>query len=209
MSLKRSSTESSPTSKETPAALYIRDNYRPVDRVAAVAVNRKTRRSVERIAPAENIAAEDGQDWLRHMNENGYEIYLSANALKGEARSRTREDIEAIRHICLDVADGGDQPLDRLLMRSGLPRPSYILTTSPREYQLIWKVEGFQSKQAEALQGHLARDAGADGAATDSARLLRLPGFHNRRCDPPHLVAAREMSNETYTLESFSGLGQS
>jgi len=177
--------------------------------VAAVVINRKTRLAVQRIAPAENIAAEDGQGWLVHMNDNGYEIYLSANALKVEARSRTREDIEAIRHICLDIVDNGDQPLERLLARSGLPRPNYVMTTSPQKYQLIWKVQGFSSKQAEALQKHLAQDTGADWAATDSARVLRLPGFHNRRCDPPHLIEAREMSKETHTLESFSGLGQS
>jgi hypothetical protein len=40
----------------------------------------------------------------------------------------------------------------------------------------------------------------------DSARVLRLPGFYNRKYDPPHLVETREISKQIHTPESFSKL---
>ena len=158
---------------------------------------------VQRFAPAERIAAQDSQRWLAHMNRSGYDIYISMNALAENARDRTKESVAAIRHVYLDLDDGGDEALRRLLARKDLPKPNYVLHTSPGKHQVVWKVEGFSQEQAEALQRSLSREAGADVAVTDSSRVLRLPGFYNRKYGEPHLVEARKLSEQTYRPEHF------
>jgi hypothetical protein len=190
-------------SESTPASEYIRDNFDADDRLAVVVINKRTGAVVQRLAPAEKIAAPDTQKWLHHMNDHNYEVYISMNALKDDARGRTKEDIDSIRHVYLDLDHEGDEVLRRLLDRSDLPQPNYVLTTSPGRYQAIWKVDGFQQAQAEELQRHLAREMGADPAATDSSRILRLPGFNNRKYAEPHLVEARKLADQRYGPQHF------
>ena len=190
------------------ASHYIRDNFEPSDRLALVVINRRNGGVIQRIAPAESMAAEDFQQWLRYMNRNNYDVYISMNALKEDARGRTKADVGAIRHVYLDLDHGGDEALQQLLARSDLPKPSYVLATSPGKYQVAWKVEGFTPEQAEGLQRGLAREVGADPAATDASRVLRVPGFYNRKYAKPHLVQAEVMSREVYRPEQFPALSE-
>lgn len=185
------------------AAQYIHENFDPNDRVALVLVSRKHGGVVQRIASAERIAAADFQRWLHFMNAGRYEVYLSMNALNPRATGRTKDDIATIRHIYLDLDEGGQEAVNRLLERSDIPRPNYIVTSSPEKYQVIWKVEGFTQDQAEGMQRALVRETGADPAATDSSRVLRLPGFFNHKYDEPHRVTAQKLSDEVYRPEHF------
>jgi len=158
---------------------YIRDNFRPNDRLAVVLVNKQNGAVVQRIARAENVAGEEFQRWLRHMNANKFEVYLSMNSLQPGARGRTKADVDQIRHVYLDLDDAGPEALRAILDSKDLPKPSYVLTTSPGKYQVVWKADEFTKEQAEDLQRSLARETGADPAATDCARVLRLPGFYS------------------------------
>ena len=45
----------------------------------------------------------------------------------------------------------------------------------------VWKIEGVDQDQAESLLRSLANEFGGDPAATDSTRVLRMPGFANRK----------------------------
>jgi hypothetical protein len=195
-----------PKVEESAASKYIRTNFKPEDRLAVVVINRKSGTVVQRLARAEKIAAPDCQRWLRYMNENNYEVYIAMNALKDEARGRTRDEIGAIRHIYLDLDHGGKEALDRVMTRTDLPRPNYVLTTSPEKYQVVWKVEGFTPNQAESLQRSLARNTGADSAPTDSARVLRLPGFVNHKYESPHIVDVASHAQQVYRPENFPQL---
>jgi hypothetical protein len=165
--------------------VYVRENFESGDRLAVVAVNRRSGAVVQRLARSESIAREDCQRWLHYMNHNGYDIFVSMNPVKEDARGRTKNDIAAVRHVYLDLDHGGEEALDMLRARTDLPKPNYVLTTSPGKYQIVWKVEEFTPEQAETLQRNLAREAGADPAATDSSRVLRLPGFSNRKYAKP------------------------
>ena len=49
-------------------------------------------------------------------------------------------------------------------------------------------MEGFTKEEAENLQRALARETRADLAATDCARVLRLPGFDNHKYSQSYLV---------------------
>jgi hypothetical protein len=125
------------------------------------------------------------------------------NTLKPDAQGRTKDDIETIRHLYLDIDRDGPTALERLEDSGLVPRPNYVLETSPEKYQVVWKVEGITQDQAEALQHAMVREFGGDPAATDSTRVLRLPNFVNRKYDTEHTVRAQARSTQTYRLDDF------
>jgi hypothetical protein len=99
------------------------------------------------------------------------------NALNDGARGRTKADVAIIRHVYLDFDENGTAAVEALVKRDDLPKPNYLVNSSPDKWQVVWKVEGFVKEEAESLQQALVRETGADPAATDSSRVLRLPGF--------------------------------
>jgi len=50
----------------------------------------------------------------------------------------------------------------------------------------------------------IARRFGGDPASTDSTRVLRLPGFANRKYDSEFIVKAEQHSDRTYHLLDFN-----
>lgn len=185
------------------AAEYVRENFEPGDRLAVVLLNKCRHDVIQRIASAERIAQEDFQAWLRFQNAQGYDVHISMNALGDGARGRTKADVQTIRHIYLDLDDGGTAAVDTMLAREDLPKPNYLINTSSDHWQVIWKVQGFGKEQAEHLQHALVRDIGADPAATDCARVLRLPGFRNHKYDEPFWVASQTHADATYQPQNF------
>jgi len=185
------------------AARYIHENFEPGDRLAVVLLNKRTHDVIQRIASAERIASEDFQAWLRFQNANGYDVHISMNALVNDARSRTKAEVATIRHIYLDFDDDGTAAVEKLLAREDLPKPNYLLNTSPDHWQVVWKVQRFGKEQAEHLQQGLVRETGADPAATDCARVMRLPGFRNHKYDEPFSVASQTQAEEIYRPEHF------
>jgi hypothetical protein len=67
----------------------------------------------------------------------------------------------------------------------------------------VWKVSGFSQDEAEALLHNLANQFGGDPAATDSTRVLRLPGFANRKLTDEFIVHARQETDAVYTARDF------
>ena len=57
--------------------------------------------------------------------------------------------------------------------------------------------------EAETLQKAMVTEFGGDPAATDSSRVLRLPGFQNKKYQRDHQVEAYPGSDQTYTLPDF------
>lgn len=184
-------------------ARYIRENFRPGDRVAVVLIQKETHRVVQRVATSERVASPDFQAWLRHSNASRLEVYLSMNTLKEQSRSRTKQDISEIRHVYLDFDDNGTAAVQSLLRRDDIPQPNYLVNSSPDKWQVVWKVEGFSQDDAERLMRQLVRETGADPAATDSSRVLRLPGFANHKYGRPFVVTVESRSAEMYRPEHF------
>ena len=183
---------------------YICSNFEESDRLALVLVNKRRGAATQRIATAERIASREVQTWLRHENEEGRrDIYLSMNALKPDAQSRTKDDIGEIRHIYLDFDKDGEGAAARMIESLELPPPTYMVETSPQKRHVIWRVEEFTKDEAESLQKNLARQWGADPAATDCSRVLRLPGFYNHKYDSWHWVRIEATNPGTYSLRDF------
>ena len=182
---------------------YIKDNYDPDDRLAVVIKNQQTDRVIQQVDTAKAIASPDFQKWLRYRNAHGGDIYLSANALRLEATGRTRQDLDVIRHVYLDIDTDGPAVLQRVLDDPRIPRPNYVLNTSPAKYQTVWKVKDFSIGLAESLQRAMAAEFGADRTVFDAARVLRIPGFYNKKYEEPHQVTAQRLSDEVYRPEEF------
>jgi hypothetical protein len=195
-----------PAGGECLAGRYVKSSFEDGDRLAIVLMNKRTSAVIQRLATARTIASEDFQDWLRHQNAQKFEVYISMNALKSDARGRTKADVAEIRHIYLDFDQNGTEAVRELSKRQDLPAPSFVLNTSPDKWQVTWRVGGFAKDQAEQLQRALARETGADPAATDCSRVLRLPGFYNHKYSRPHLVRVEPdpaLPSEIYRPEHF------
>jgi len=184
------------------ASDYILQNFEASDRIAVLVRSRRAGETIQRITTVTNAASQDFQAWLRHKNVSS-DVYIGMNTLKHDAQSRTKEDIEAIRHLYLDIDRNGPSALEAVETSGVVPRPNYVLETSPEKYQVIWKVEGIAQDQAETLQRAMVREFGGDPAATDSTRVLRLPEFVNRKYETEHVVRAQPGATQTYHLEDF------
>jgi len=184
------------------ASDYILQNFEPSDRIAVLIRSRKTGHTIQRITTARNASSQDFQKWLRHKNVSS-DVYIGMNALRAEAQSRTKEDIATIRHLYLDIDRNGPSALASVENSGLVPRPNFVLETSPEKYQVIWKVEGIAPDHAEALQRAMVREFGGDSAATDSTRVLRLPQFVNRKYETEHVVKAQRGATQTYHVEDF------
>lgn len=185
------------------ASNYILENFEATDRIAIVLLDKRTGAALQRIAAAERIAAPEYQAWLRHMNAQKHEVYISMNTLKDGAQRRTKEDVERIRHIYLDFDEDGTTAVEVLLRRDDLPQPNYLLNSSPDKWQVIWKIHNCSRAQAEKIERGLVRDTGADPAVIDVARVLRLPGFYNHKYPRPHPISIENRSGETCTPVQF------
>ncbi len=174
-------------SEET-ARRYIRENFLPNDWLAVVVRNRETGETVQRVTTAEQMSTPEFQSWLRYKSAHGSDIYMSLNTLVEHAHGRTKADVKDVRHLYLDLDEGGRNRLAQVYSDAAVPPPNYVLETSRDKYQVVWRVEGISPNDAEELLRSLAHQFGGDPAATDVTRVFRLPGFNNKKYTPDFAV---------------------
>ena len=185
-------------------AEYIRANFEPSDRIAVLVRNPKRGETTQRISTTAKVADTPFQEWMRYKNgHDGCDIYVGMNALKATAFTRTKHDVLAIRHLYADLDHDGSASLAAIEKSTLVPAPNYVLNTSPDKYQVIWRVEDIDLAQAESLLHAIAREFDGDQAATDAARVLRVPGFMNKKYDEDFLVSAKKLSDRIYHARDF------
>jgi hypothetical protein len=192
------------TPRSLTASEYVRELFEPADNAAILVRNRSTGHTVQTISKAETIASPPFQDWLARQNASGYDVFMGMNPIKDGAFNRTKQNIREIRHVYLDLDRKGDEALKAIRNSSEVPAPNFVLDTSPGKHQVVWRVSGFSQDDGEALLHDLANKFGGDLAATDSTRVLRLPGFANRKLPEEFIVQARQESDAVYTLRDFT-----
>ena len=192
-----------PVGNPESASEYILDNFEQSERIALLVLNREFGETIQRITSAQKASGPEFQAWLRYKNANGSDIYIGMNPLQRDASTRTKEDIASIRHVYVDLDHGGPEALQSLENSSNVPKPNYVLTSSPARFQIVWKVEGISLDEAEGLLHAIVREFGGDPAATDATRVLRLPGFANKKYETDFYVEARKESTEIYHLRDF------
>ncbi|PYT65091.1 MAG: hypothetical protein DMG39_30210 [Acidobacteria bacterium] len=81
-----------------------------------------------------------------------------------------------MRHLYVDLDHGRPKSLAAIEQSDLVPKPSYVLNTSPDKFQVIWKIEEAPSPQAEAMLHAIAAQFDGDLAASRPARLKNSPG---------------------------------
>jgi hypothetical protein len=191
------------TPRSLTASEYVGELFEPTDNAAVLVRNRATGHTVQRIARAETIASPDFQSWLTSQSAGGADVFVGMNPIKDGTHSRTKDKIKEIRHVYLDLDRNGDESLAAIRKSREVPPPNFVLDTSPGKHQVVWKVTGLSQDEAESLLHSLANQFGGDLAATDSTRVLRLPGFANRKLPEEFIVRASHESSAVYGRSDF------
>ena len=85
----------------------------------------------------------------------------------------------------------------RFGMSAHVPAPNFVSTLRPASIKSYGKsADSIRMRRKSLLRG-LANQFGGDTAATDSTRVLRLPGFVNRKLSEEFIVQARQESNSS------------
>jgi hypothetical protein len=160
-------------------------------------------RPQQRVVTVEQVLQPSYMAWLAHENQLGGNIYVSANPLLPGSRKRTKECVASVRHLYIDIDTDGDARLAALRASDRVPAPTAILSTSPGKYQALWRVARVDFESQEQMLKSLALVFGGDPACTDRNRVLRLPGFFNRKYSPAHLVTVDYPAGTTYLKNDF------
>jgi hypothetical protein len=191
------------------ASEYVLALHSPEDRVAVPLRNRVRGQTMQRILAAEAIASPPFLYWLVEQNANGADVFLGMNPVKENSYNRTKENIREVRHVYLDLDESASASLQAIRTSGDTPAPNVVLDTSPEKHQVIWRVEGLDQDRAESLLHSLATAFGGDPAATDISRVLRVPGFANRKYNEQFLVRAVQETNQVYHLRDFASYDDS
>jgi RepB DNA-primase from phage plasmid len=130
---------------------YVFALHGPSDQVAVLVRNRSRQQTTQRILPAETIASAPFQSWLHQQNESGADIFIGMNPVREGSRSRTKEQIREVRHTYLDLDEEAGASLQAIRTSGNVPPPNFALDTSPGKHQVVWRVEGLDTNQAETL----------------------------------------------------------
>ena len=182
---------------------YVYALYEPRDHTAVLVRNRIRQQTTQRILPAETIASAPFQSWLHEQNRSGADIFIGMNPVREGSRNRTKEQIREVRHTYLDLDEEAGVSLQAIRTSGDVPPPNFVLDTSPGKHQVVWRVEGLDACQAETLLRAMASQYGGDPAATDISRLLRLPGFTNRKYNEAFVVRVHHETETRYHGQDF------
>ena len=183
---------------------YVLALHEPQDKVAVLVRNRSRGQTMQRILAAEAVASPQFQDWLTEQNRAGSDIFVGMNPLKEDGHSRTKENVREIRHVYLDLDEDAGASLQAIRTTEDAPAPNFVLDTSRDKHQVVWRVDGLDQEQAESLLRSLAGQFKGDTAATDATRVLRLPGFANRKYNEEFVVRVHQETDQVYHLRDFN-----
>lgn len=171
--------------------------YTPADRIALCLINGQAVQ--HRFTAVKDI----GKFILftRAMNCQGWNIYVTPSVLKAEARRRTKDSFMPEQDVIYVDAD------DKWVMekvRAEYPYPSLVVKTSVGHYQIYWKLqEKISIENQESLMKRIAHNIGSDIGATDVSRVLRLPGFWNKKPGKDNTVDVVFTRNEKTQYKRF------
>jgi hypothetical protein len=186
------------------AASFLRRCFAPEETVAILLRRQDAAAPMQRVVRLDQALDIRYMVWLSYENQHGRNnIYVAANPLRLGSRKRTKECIASVRHLYIDIDTDGDARLAVLRASELVPPPTSILSTSPGKYQVLWRVEGFDFARQEQTLKLLAIAFGGDPACTDCNRVLRVPGFLNRKYDPPYKVTVEYPDDSIWTPDDF------
>ena len=111
------------------------------------------------------------------LNQRGAGAFVCINETDGAGRKA--ENITKVRAVFVDL-DG--VPLEPVLAAE--LEPSLVVETSPERYHAYWFVDDLPLDQFTRVQKTLIAQFDSDDAVHDLSRVMRLPGFYNRKREP-------------------------
>lgn len=127
----------------------------------------RTREEVETLIPK-----------LESLNAAGAGVFVAVNEFDGQ---RSKQNLKRIRGIHADMDGASPEVLEAI--RQKLPPTLEVETSGEANLHFYWLLEDGEELDlvtAEGMHRHLVT-LGADKAAIDVSRLLRLPGFHHMK----------------------------
>lgn len=186
------------------AASFLRRCFAPEETIALLLRGEDGAAPMQRVVRLEQALETRYMAWLSYENQHGRNnIYVAANPLHPGSRKRTKESIASVRHLYIDIDTDGDARLAALRASEFVPPPTSILSTSSGKYQVLWRVEGFDFARQEQMLKLLAIAFGGDPACTDCNRVLRVPGFLNRKYDPAYKATVEYPDDSVWTPDDF------
>jgi hypothetical protein len=210
------STPTEPTSDDADAAEfeqyrnYISAIFRPGDTLCFVGIEHNRDRGKERIendfVSFETAMSRDYFDELSRSNEVG-SIYVATNSfpaqLIGQKTGRTQENVVEVRAVQADIDYDGAATIDAIQKSDAVPAPSIVVESSRGKFQGIWLVDGMAKDVAKPLMQAIAATFNTDSAVAEVARVMRVPGFVNRKYDSAPVARTLVQQNIRYTREQF------
>lgn len=140
---------------------------------------------------------------LHAINEKGAGIFVARNQCIGQ---RTEANVSRIRGVHADMDDITDAQLASVT--AVLPPSMVVQSSGPGRYQFYWQLaegEILTNAEAKAINQCLAEYHGADSAAVDVSRLLRLPGFKHMkyRADGKTPTVTETFNGHVYTADQI------
>ena len=115
---------------------------------------------------------------LAQLNEAGAGIFFCVNQCQGK---RKKKNVTRVRCVHADFDNATEAQIDAV--RHKLKPSIEVRTSGTNKCHMYWVLDGADDLDvptAEGINRSLA-DLGADLAATDASRLLRLPGFRHMK----------------------------
>jgi hypothetical protein len=185
------------------AADFLTRCFAPGETIALLLRRENPTSATQRVVTLERLLEPRYLALLQHENASGANVYIAANPLRAGSRKRTKECIASVRHLYIDIDMDGDARLAALRMSDAVPNPNAILSTSSGKYLVLWRVDGFDFAHQEQTLKLLAIAFGGDPACTDCNRVLRVPGYLNRKYDPAHRIIVEYPCDSVWTPADF------
>lgn len=188
---------------EHPATAFIRDLYEDGDYLCFMFLPGAEHWFVSR----EEATTPAFTAKLTAKNDHGKNVYIAMNVFKPGTTNRTIDNVAVVRHVWTEIDQDGRAKLDTIFASKLVPDPSVVLESSPNKYQFIWNVKDLAPADASVLGKALTAEFGGDPAATDLARVLRVPGFKNHKYPEQPVVEVVHLSEaitKRYTKFDFA-----
>ncbi len=119
---------------------------------------------------------------LTRQNDAGENVYIGANPRRAKGGT-TAADVALARAVCADF-DNGTTPAEALarVAAAGLPVPTVVVASGGGAHCWWRLAEPLQDlKRWTAIQKGIIRATGSDTKIHDPPRIMRLPGYRNRK----------------------------
>jgi len=202
---------------------YLRAIFKPNDVVCLVTIehnadgDRKKEKVYNTFATLED--AMGYESFLKLVNANNTpssiagntmpSIYIATNTypteLIGKMVGRTQANVVEVRALQADADHDGSVVVNKMDANTAVPAAPILVESSVGKFQGIWPVDGISKEDAKPIMQAMAASFGTDSSVAEIARVMRVPGFYNRKPKYNPSPLARTVRNEVvrYTRTDF------